>query len=278
MKVVQINKVKVSIFEEDELREKLGMAEKDITLVTTYQRTFPELLQDESGFCIDGEILCKQLEIKDDFNNWLLRNTKGKEGKLIKYKCVENVDYNNDWKNPNVNFTLEEIENMSPQQRSRNGIKNIIKLTLECAKKIAMRQNNKQGDIVCDYFITMEKVLRNYEKWINVRIPERANANIMRSKIKDWCIKNGYDVNEGSYSREFNMINLAITGNTALGIKLKLGYKDKQTREHLDIFKNRTIDLMQGINITLLELNMSFEERTKFIEDKCNNEYNDLKF
>lgn len=278
MKTVQINKVKVRIFEETELKEKLGMCEKEIQLVTTYQRTFPELLQDEEGFCISGETLCNQLGVGTNFNNWLLLQSKSKEGKLIKYKCVENVDYINDWNFDNVKFTREEVENMNPQQRSRQGIKNVIKLTLECAKKIAMRQNNEQGDIVCDYFILMEKTLRNYEKWVEIRIPERKNANVMRSKIKEWCIKNGYDANEGSCAREFNMINIAVTGNTALGIRLKLGYSDKQTREHLETKKNAIIDKMQEINITLLELNMSFEERTKFIEDKCNKEYNDLKF
>ena len=63
MKVVQINKIKVKIFEEDELREKLGMSEQNVQLVDTYQRLFPELLQDDiEGFIIDARKLYNQLK------------------------------------------------------------------------------------------------------------------------------------------------------------------------------------------------------------------------
>ena len=52
MKTVTINKIKVRIFEEKELREKLNMKEEDIEIVLEYQRTFPELLQEGvDGFC-----------------------------------------------------------------------------------------------------------------------------------------------------------------------------------------------------------------------------------
>ena len=54
MKTVTINKIKVRIFEEKELREKLNMKEEDIEIVLEYQRTFPELLQEGvDGFVID---------------------------------------------------------------------------------------------------------------------------------------------------------------------------------------------------------------------------------
>lgn len=279
MKIVQINKVKVSIFQEQELKEKLGMCEKDIELVTTYQRTFPELLQDENGFCIDGETLCEQLGVRDDFNNWLLRETKGKEGKLIKYKCIENTDFICDWENPNAKFTKEDIKNMSPQQRSANKIKNKIKLTLECAKKIAMRQNNNKGDMVCNYFILMEKTLRNYEKWVAIRNPEKQNANAMKSHIAKWCDKNGFDKSlETFYTREFNLLNESLTGFNAQGIKNYLKYKDIQTREHLDCSINSALDFLQKLNISLLDANMSFEERTRIIKITCDTQYSDLKF
>lgn len=181
MKIVQINKVKVRIFEEQELKEKLSMSEKDIELVTTYQRTFPELLQDENGFCVDGETLCKELDVKSNFNDWLLRTTKGKEGKLIKYRCIENTDFV---------CISEKSETQRKDGQKGASAKNIIKLTLECAKKIAMRQNNDKGDIVCSYFILMEKTLRSYEKWCEVREPEKQNANKLKSELKKWGLKN----------------------------------------------------------------------------------------
>jgi phage anti-repressor protein len=266
MKTVQINKVKVRIFEEDELREKLGMCKKDIGLILDYQRIFPELLQEDiEGFIIDARKLHNQLKLQQDFSHWIKNQIKNLD--LEEEKSYTSLKTNCTTMRPNASIEYY--------------------LTLDCAKDICMtigssNRTNKEtkeiSKIVRDYFKLMEKTLRNYEKWVEVRIPERANANIMRSKIKEWCIKNGYDINEGSYAREFNMINQAVVGTTALGIKLKLGYSDKQTREHLETRKNYIIDKMQEINITLLELNMSFEDRKKFIEDKCNTEYSDLKF
>jgi phage anti-repressor protein len=266
MKTIQINKVKVRIFEENELREKLGINKDNIDLILEYQREFPELLQDDiEGFIIDARKLHNKLKLQKDFSDWFKTQIKNLE--LEEEKSYTTLKGNCTTMRPKANIEYY--------------------LTLDCAKDICMtigssnRTNKETKEIskmVRNYFKVMEKTLRDYEKWNTVRIPERKNANIMRSKIAEWCVKNKYDVNDGSYSREFNMINIAVTGKTALGIKLKLGYSDKQTREHLETKKNEIIDKMQEINITLLELNMSFEDRTKFIEDKCSNEYNDLKF
>ena len=52
-------------------------------------------------------------------------------------------------------------------------------MTLECAKKIAMRQNNEMGDLVCDYFILMEKALRNFESWSVTRGVEKEGWNTL---------------------------------------------------------------------------------------------------
>src|SRR5574344_673021 len=275
MKIVSINKTKVKVFEEEDLVEKLKMKREDVKLVLEYQRKFPELLQDDrSGFVIDGEKLCNQLDVKSNHNDWLLRITKGKEGKLIKYNCKENIDYINDWRNPNVNFTTDEIKNMSPQQRSRHGIKNKILLTLECAKKIALRQNNTMGDLVCDYFILMEETLRNYENWTSIREPEKDGWNIMRQYVKEWCIRNGYDESlSGFYSREANMLNKNLTGKSASEIKSHLGFNDIVTRDHLDSETNKAISELQNINISLLLANLDFDTRSNIIKTTCESKY-----
>jgi phage anti-repressor protein len=256
------------------------MNKKETELVISYQRTFPELLQDENGFCIDGEILCNQLGIKDDFNNWLLRETKGKEGKLIKYKCIENTDFISDWENPNAKFSKEDIQNMSPQQRSANKIKNKIKLTLECAKKIAMRQNNDKGDLVCDYFKLMEKTLRNYESWSITRESESKEYLIMVDELKKWCERNNYDIDEKIFKsfriRESNMLNMNLTGKIAGEIKTHIGYKDNITRNHLDEKRNSAILNLQQLNTNLLIANMDFETRSNLIKTVCETKYSDL--
>jgi phage anti-repressor protein len=268
-------------FTKQELKEKLGMKENDIKLVMDAQRKFPEVLvNDGEGFCVDGRKFHKELKVGKQFSEWIKSN-------LEKVDAVLDEDYTEQWIDDKGVFFKGYLENTSVTDLTGQGYKKQYMLTLDIAKEISMsagasnRANKelKENSKLCrKYFIVIEKAVKNMVKWNTVREPERFNANIMRSKITEWCIKNGYDVNEGSYAREFNMINQAITGTTALGIKLKLGYKDKQTREHLDIFKNKTIDIMQGVNITLLELNMSFEDRKNFIENKCNTEYSDLKF
>ena len=118
-----------------------------------YKKPELELLSetDEDAFVIDGEVLCSQLGVKDNFNTWLLGNSKSKQGKLIKYRMVENADYS----------SFCEIA-----KRQIGAVKkNRIMLTLNCAKKIALRQNTEEGDLVCDYFILIEKAFRNRLEW-----------------------------------------------------------------------------------------------------------------
>jgi hypothetical protein len=85
MKVKQINKVKVKIFEEEELKEKLGLEQKQIKLIIDYQETFPELLQDDiEGFIIDSRKLYTQLKLQQDFSHWIkyqIKNLELEEGR-----------------------------------------------------------------------------------------------------------------------------------------------------------------------------------------------------
>ena len=286
MKVIQRNKIKFKVFTEEELKEKLGMRQEDIQVVLEYQDKFPELLQEKEGFCIDGEKLCNQLELKDNFKTWLLGETKydskghlKSQGKLIKYRCIENTDFISTWGIPNAKFTKEEVDKMTDGKRKAHGIKTKIMLTLECAKMIAMRQNNNQGDLVCKYFIIIEKTLRNYEEWDKIRNPQRENANKLKSELKSWAIRNHFDADyNGLYSREFNLLNICLTGKTALEIKSYIGFKDKQTREHLETEINKALDFIQTFDINLIKLNKSFEDRQEMIKQICDITYPNLKF
>lgn len=261
MKTKQIKGIKYLLFEESDLKEKLSMCEKDCNIVLDYQIKFPQLtITDNEGFCVDGELLCGELGVKDNFNNWLLRDTKGKEGKLIKYRCIENVDF---------------VSILEKSKKPKGGRPtNKITLTLECAKKIAMRQNNERGDLVCDYFILMEKTLKNYEKWIEVRNPEKSETNVLKSELKKWASKNFMDFDsKGIYAREFNLLNKSLTGLVAMEIQSYLKCKDKNTREHLNSEVNKCLYELEKLDIMLLQCNKSFEERKTMIETVCNNQY-----
>ena len=266
MKVKQINKVKVRIFEENELKEKLCMGQSDIDLILEYQEIFPELLQDDiEGFIIDARKLHSQLKLQQDFSHWIKNQIKNLD--LEKDKSYTSSKTNCTTMRPNASIEYY--------------------LTLDCAKDICMtvgssnRTNKETKDIskmVRNYFKLMEKTLRNYEKWITIRNPEKENAKLMKLKIADWCDTNGYDKTlDVFYTREFNLLNESLTGLKAQGIKSYLNYKDIQTREHLNSDINSALDYLQKLNISLLDANISFEERSKIIKITCDNQYSHLK-
>ena len=267
------------LFEENDIINKFGRTKEDWELINTYQKTFPQLLLNDTGdFVIDGEQLCKELGIKDNFNHWLTRETKGKEGKLVKYKCAESIDYINDGENPNVNFTKEEIENMNAKQRSRNGIKNSIRLTLKTAKKIAMRQNNEFGDLVCDYFILIEDILKDYETWVLIREPEKQGYKDMKKAITEWYVRNGFESDiEAFYIREANLLNQSLTGMRAIDIRHLRNVKDNKTRDNLTKEVNQCLANLQFLNTSLLNSNMSYSIRKEIIEGTCNSQYGYIK-
>lgn len=254
-----------------EMKENLGLTKEEIKLVSEYQETFTQFWEENcGGFCVDGEILCNELEVKSNFNDWLLRPTKGKEGKLIKYRCIENTDYINDWKNPNVNFTKEEMKNMNSQQRSRYGIKNVIKLTLECAKKIAIRQNNEKGDLVCNYFILMEKIVHNYEKWQSIRKDEKRGYNILKKALEDKAKREGKRLAMTDYCEEANNINQSLFGYTSLEMRRWFN-KDTTIRDTFSIEENSCIDELQRADVMLMDMGFDFKTRKEKLKEMVKN-------
>ena len=269
MKTVTINKIKVRIFEEKELREKLNMKEEDIEIVLEYQRTFPELLQEGvDGFVIDGDILWNKLgKPHGEYGKWFKRK--------ISESFIENIDFSR------YDKIVGTINNGNGKLVERH------MFTIETAKTIGfMTGTDKRSDerirnnanMLRKYFMIMESTLRNYEEWNKVREPEKQNANILKSKIGEYASRNldCYDLG-GLCSREFNLINKSLTGYTALEIKLKLGYLDKMTREHLNIEYNKAISYLQLFDINLLQCNIDFENRSKMINNICELNYKHLK-
>ncbi|WP_129599467.1 antA/AntB antirepressor family protein [Anaerophilus nitritogenes] len=262
MRIVKINDIKVKVFEKKELIEKLGFTEEDAKLVMKYQKTFPELLQDQEGFVIDGETLCNQLGVKDNHSTWLLANNVSKTGKLIKYRMTENVDYH-----------------LAKSQTVAKGTeKNIIKLTKDCAKKIAMRQNNKMGDLVADYFILVEKALRDYEHWLMVREPQKEGYKKL-SEILDTNYQLTHEGKEAPayiFSNEADMINRKLLGISAKKLQNLLDTKDKIIREHFTIEINKAINEIQTMDMGLVMAGLDYEARRKVISNICNTKFKNI--
>ena len=265
MKVIQRNKIKFKVFTEEELKEKLGMREEDIQVVLEYQDKFPELLQEKEGFCIDAEKLHKQLGLKKAFTTWIKQYT----DKNNKYNFLIDKDFS---------FSLQGKVQKEGNREIKRQVK-IYTLTIDIAKHICLLTGTKEAEMIRKYFIIIEKTLRNYEEWDKVRNPQRENANKLKSELKLWAIRNHFDADyNGLYSREFNLLNVCLTGLTALEIKSYIGFTDKQTREHLEIEINKALDFIQTFDINLIKLNKSFEDRSEMIKQICDITYPNLKF
>lgn len=257
-----------------EMKNNLGLIKEDIELVWEYQETFTQFWDSDcGGFCVDGEIFCRELEAggKDNkFTDWLLATRKGKEGKLIKYRCVENTDFVTVRESPNGRFTEEEIKNMTPQKRSSYGIKSIIKLTLECAKKIAIRQNNEKGDLVCNYFILMEKIVHNYEKWKVIREDEKKGYNILKQSLEEKAKRDGKRLSMTDYCEEANSLNQSLFGYTSWELKNWCG-KDTTIRDSFSIEENRCIDELQKADVMLMDMGFDFKTRKDKLKEMVKN-------
>lgn len=277
MRIVKVNNIKIKVFQKKELIEKLNFTEDEAKIIMKYQKTFPELLQDGvEGFVIDARILHSQLGVLKQFSEWIkinLENVDAEEGK----------DFNVFFKGY-VDLYKQEIKNMNPQQRSRRGIRDEYYLTLNIAKEICMvtglghnsgdklRENSK---LVRNYFILMEKALRNYEYWTMVREPQK-EGYIQLSKTLDENYKLTHEGNEAPnyiYSNEADMINRSLLGDSAKNINKLLEDENKVTREHFNIEINRTLNELQTMDMALVMAGLDYEARKKAISNICDTKY-----
>ena len=155
-----------------------------------------------NNFIVDGEKLCSQLGIRDDFTSWLLANRKSVTGKLIKYRCVENVDFMRRWTSQKDRFTQEEIKEMSSHKRSAYGIKNKIMLTLNCTIMICEKETKRPKSFDILKFLYLLK--DDNSKFI-VREQPRYEYQFaeMLEKITGLEWEKQYPINGGKYRLDF---------------------------------------------------------------------------
>jgi phage anti-repressor protein len=259
-------------FAKKELIQRLGMSEELAKKVMDAQRRFPSLLttEEQEGFPIDGETLCNELGVKDHFTKWLLENRtddNGKiksQGKLIKYRCIEGVDYH-----------LGESPTVS-----KGTPKKIISLNLHTAKKIAMRQNNDQGDLICDYFIILEEAIKDMDKWYEARHPEKMGYKSMCAMLEKQYMDShdGKKPNFHIYTNNADMINLCMFGKKSKEMKqiLDVEYEDL-LRDSLTTQANKAISEVQLLNENLVLSNVDFQTRKQIITNTCNAKYMDIR-
>ena len=124
-------------FRKRDLFEKFGATEEEAKIIMEYQRIFPELLHDGDGCRINTEILWEKLEKPQGrYNMW-------KDRKVIKI-FDEYVDYTT----------------VAQKCAIANGgyqYKDIIFVTIDTAKELAMLTNTPTGKLVRKNFIICEK-------------------------------------------------------------------------------------------------------------------------
>lgn len=262
MKNETVNGIKVKVFTKKDLMQKLGFEEDESKLIMKYQKTFPELLQDDiEDFVIDSRLLWDQLDKPyTKYADWIKK-------KVMKSKWLENKDY----------ITISKKIDLA-----NKGYKEIDThlFTVDMAKNVCMMENTDKGRLTRSYFILMEKALRNMDDWLIVREPQKEGYKEMCVELdKVYKAKNPHEktIPFHIFTNEANMINVALLGLDAKNIRRSLEIKDCQTREWLNTEVNKALYELQLINSSLISSGMSFENRKQIIENTCNNKYIGLK-
>ena len=260
MKQIKINNVKVKAFDKNDLIEKLGRTNEEWCLVKKYQKKFYQLLQDSEGFCVDARMLWEELDKPHgQFNKWI-------ERKLIKKGFIENKDFSKVDKSVHVknsNLVRPQVDYF---------------LTVETSKNVAMMENTDSGKLVRDYFILMEKCVREYEKWVNTREPQKQGNNIMKSVIKSTYEKeNNKSPKFYIYCNENDLLNESLVGMKAKQLQDYLDMSDKNTREHLTEKVNFALAQLQFLNTSLINSGVKFNERKIIIQNTVDMNYKDIR-
>ncbi|KGN01550.1 antA/AntB antirepressor family protein (plasmid) [Clostridium botulinum] len=260
MKTVKINELKVKVFTKEDLKEKIKFTDDEVKLIMKYQKTFPELLQDDiEGFVINGRALWEQLDKPyTQFNKWI-------DKKVVRY-YEENIDFAK-----MEQFVHVENSNLKRPQSD-------YYLTLECAKNVAMSEHTPKGRLTRTYFILMEKALRKMDKWVVIREPEKEGyKELCRCLQLVYMKNNNYKKpNSALFYTEADMINEALLGKKAKEIRKILGAKDNQTREHLDCEVNQALYELQILDSNLVTGGAEFLLRQKLIKNACETRYKNL--
>ncbi|OPH47655.1 hypothetical protein BC351_10725 [Paenibacillus ferrarius] len=251
----------VKLFEKNDVIEKLGRTIDEWKLVDRYQTKFPilSIVESKDKLPIDSEELCEAMGVDDPFTSWLLADRAKVKGKLIKYRFVRGEDF-------------IEISRKSTGGRPKTE----IKLSINCAKKIAMRQNNDAGNLVADYFILMELLAKDMDKWISVREPEKDGWTRVKKALYDNYILT-HDGKKPDHTwfevKEADLIDLNLFGYKAGDLRELLKMDDNVTRNHLTIECNQALYEVQILVESLILSGVVYKDRFEYVKNYCQSKF-----
>lgn len=263
MKKIKLNNGNnVRVFERKDLTEKLGLNNSEADIVLNYQRDFPELLQEhkENECIVDGRNFWEKLDKpQGDFSHWFNR-------KVIKRGYMENIDYR---------VSDKSVENLPLGGRPQTD----YKFTIEAAKHVALSEQTPKGREVRDYFILMERSLREMEKWIGIRESEKEGYKELKSVLNSnyQLTHDGKEAPEYIYTNEADMINKCLFGKKAREIRMLLEMDDDITRDHLRAKMNNALYEIQILDKGMIMGGVVFKQRREIIENVCKAKYADIK-
>ena len=229
------------------LIKKLGVTDSEvIEIVLAYNKELPILTEDGEGFCVNARDLYKCLDVKRDFSTWI-------KDRINKYEFIENIDYEVFTKmGDNILGGRPSIE---------------YKLTIDCAKEIAMVTNNNKGKIARKYFICIEKILKKAMEWEMIRVPEKQKYKEMCEELKKYFLRNFNKEPEWyDYSNESDALNKICLGARPKDIREYIEVQDKNTRDWLTAKYNKYLDKLEELNIMYLKMNLDKDRRYDLIK------------
>lgn len=254
--------MKVKIFEEDELREKLKITDDKIKIVLDYQKLFPELLQfNAEGFCIDARNLHKNLvenvkegKVGDKFSQWIKR-------RLDKYNFEENVDYIKYYNCNDKQFSDHEMLNMSQQKMARNNITIDYKVTLDMAILLCEKEKYSQNSHNLIQFLYLFKDKNTKIIFKNNKRPEINFLDKLEEGLKPFNIKGvrQYYVFDGKYRIDYYIESLNIA------IEYDESQHNTGVNKERDLIRQKEIENKLNCRFIRVSINNSDEYNIGFI-------------
>lgn len=254
------------------LETKLGITDENIlNIVDTFRNKLPILTDDGEGFCVNARDLYKELmEMKKSeevdekhFSTWMDRkiHRRDKE-KSVRFK---------DGQHYIVKHQL--VENSKGGRPKKDYM-----VTMDTAKNIALLENNKIGDVVREYFIALEKILKLRIDWVAIRIPEKESwKKVTDAMVKQYNKLRGENPGNHSYMNEANFINGLVLGCKAKEMRELVGAKDKHTRDWLPSEWNDAIYFLEEQDVLCLGMDMEREERWNWLTRMYKSKYGNLR-
>lgn len=216
---------------------------------------------------MSARILHSHLQIGKAYGAWILSRIK-------KYNFKENVDFKISYEIPETlentsvsQFGNAQISELSPQKRSSLGIKTEYYLSINMCKELCTIENNDLGRLARQYFILMEKVLKENKEWLAIRDPEKLEYKNMSEEIDAWMFRIWHrKASRSDYAVEANGINKIVTGKTSQELKIMYNCPTNELiRDYLKKDHNEELLFLERQNQVLLRMDMGYTERMNLL-------------